>query len=323
MSEIRADKLHNASGDNDSGIDLSTNDQVDIKIADSVKARVDSSGNVSLGTTSITTGTLGTSNKFLEVAAGTASGSGTLVLSRDTTTDNDEVGAIRFVNANNADDDGLDADGKMIAAISTRMDTSDSNAGDDSGGHLTFSTKPEAGSFSEQMRITDQAVGGGGHTIGAATITGTGFNFRSPTDGTYLEIGHATGAGDGYSFVICRRNGTALGGISQNGTTGVDFDTTSDYRLKENVTYDFDATTRLKQLQPCRFNFIAEPNRTIDGFLAHEVTDAVPQAVKGDKDAVDENGDINPQMIDQSKLVPLLVKTIQELEARITALESE
>ena len=174
----------------------------------------------------------------------------------------------------------------------------------------------------EQMRITDQSVGGGGHTIGDATTTGTGFNFRSPTDGTFLEVGHATGAGNGYSFVICRRNGTALGGISQDGTTGVDFDTTSDYRLKENVTYDFDATTRLKQLQPCRFNFIGEPNRTIDGFLAHEVTDAVPQAVKGDKDAVDENGDINPQMIDQSKLVPLLVKTIQELEARITALEN-
>tara|TARA_R100001463_G_scaffold58743_1_gene111051 strand:+ start:711 stop:1505 length:795 start_codon:yes stop_codon:yes gene_type:complete len=51
MSEIRADKIHNVTGDNDSGIDLSTNDQVDIKIANSVKARVDSSGNLLVGTT--------------------------------------------------------------------------------------------------------------------------------------------------------------------------------------------------------------------------------------------------------------------------------
>jgi len=190
-------------------------------------------------------------------------------------------------------------------------------------GRLTFSTTAnDTATTTERMRIVNQSVGGLGHTIGDASVTGTGFNFRSQTNGAHLEIGHASGAGDGFSFVICRRAGSSIGGISQNGTTGVDFDTTSDYRLKENVTYDFDATTRLKQLQPCRFNFIAEPDRTMDGFLAHEVTDAVPQAIKGEKDAVDEDGNINPQMIDHSKLVPLLVKTIQELEARITALEN-
>jgi len=51
MSEIRTDTINNASGDNDSGLDLSTNDQVDIKIAGSLKARVDSSGNLLVGTT--------------------------------------------------------------------------------------------------------------------------------------------------------------------------------------------------------------------------------------------------------------------------------
>tara|TARA_A100001391_G_scaffold17241_2_gene9634 strand:+ start:35 stop:811 length:777 start_codon:yes stop_codon:yes gene_type:complete len=175
---------------------------------------------------------------------------------------------------------------------------------------------------SEAIRATDDSVGGLGHTGGNGAISSEGFVFRKNTNGNHLEIGHASGAGDGFSFLICRHNGSSIGGISQDGTTQVDFDTSSDYRLKENVTYDFDATTRLKQLQPCRFNFIAEPDRTIDGFLAHEVTDAVPQAIKGKKDEVDEDGNINPQMIDHSKLVPLLVKTIQELEARITALEN-
>jgi len=130
-------------------------------------ARIDTSGNIGIGTTTISSGTLGTSNKFLEVAAGTASGSGTLVLSRNTSTNNDEVGGIRYVNANNADDDGLDADGKMVAAISARAVTSDSNAGDDSGGVLTFSTKPEAGSFTERMRIDSSGNVG----IGATSLT--------------------------------------------------------------------------------------------------------------------------------------------------------
>ena len=92
--------------------------------------------------------------------------------------------------------------------------------------------------------------------------------------------------------------------------------------MKENVSYDFDATSRLKQLKPCRFNFIADADTTVDGFLAHEVQTVVPEAIGGEKDAVDKDGKIIPQGIDQSKLVPLLVKTIQELEARIAALET-
>jgi hypothetical protein len=67
-------------------------------------------------------------------------------------------------------------------------------------------------------------------------------------------------------------------------TSSTSFNTSSDYRLKENVTYDFDATTRLKQLKPARFNFIIEPNKTVDGFLAHEVQDIIPEAITGEKD---------------------------------------
>jgi hypothetical protein len=82
------------------------------------------------------------------------------------------------------------------------------------------------------------------------------------------------------------------------------------------------ATTRLKQLKPKRFNYISDTSDTlVDGFLAHEVSSLVPEAVVGNKDAVDSEGDPVWQMMDNSKLVPLLVKTIQELEARITTLE--
>ena len=116
--------------------------------------------------------------------------------------------------------------------------------------------------------------------------------------------------------------GTQVGYVLYNGSSTV-YNTSSDYRLKQNVSYTWDATTRLKQLKPCRFNFISNPSNTVDGFLAHEVSSFVPESIHGEKDAVDSEGNIIPQGIDHSKLVPLLVKTIQELEARITALESK
>ena len=112
-----------------------------------------------------------------------------------------------------------------------------------------------------------------------------------------------------------------VGQINTDGS-GVTFTSNSDYRLKENVNYDFDATTRLKQLKPARFNFKADTNKIVDGFIAHEVSSVVQEAIHGTKDAVDEDGNPQYQGIDQSKLVPLLVKTIQELEARITTLEN-
>jgi hypothetical protein len=112
-----------------------------------------------------------------------------------------------------------------------------------------------------------------------------------------------------------------VGSISASGSSTA-YNTSSDYRLKENVVAMSGATERLKQLKPSRFNFIADADTTVDGFLAHEVQDIVPEAITGAKDAVDEDGNPEYQGIDQSKLVPLLVATIQELEARIAALES-
>ena len=126
---------------------------------------------------------------------------------------------------------------------------------------------------------------------------------------------------DDGTLIECKRSGSVVGSIGVT-ASGTSFNTSSDYRLKENVEYTFDATTEVKRLKPCKFNFIGE-SETVEGFLAHEVSDVVPVAVTGTKDAVDDNGDAIYQGIDQSKLVPLLVKTIQELEARITALESE
>jgi len=130
-------------------------------------------------------------------------------------------------------------------------------------------------------------------------------------------------ANTGNFVLFTSDNGTGAGAISHINASTVAYNTSSDYRLKQNVTYDFDATTRLKQLQPARFSWNHDDTNTlVDGFLAHEVQSVVPEAITGNKDAVDADGNPVYQGIDQSKLVPLLVKTIQELEARITALEN-
>ena len=117
--------------------------------------------------------------------------------------------------------------------------------------------------------------------------------------------------------------GTIVGSISV-ASSSTTYATSSDYRLKTSVSYDWDATTRLKQLKPARFKWISdgESAEFVDGFLAHEAATVVPEAIIGDKDAVDDDGNIDPQGMDYSKVVPLLVKTIQELEARIAALEA-
>ena len=112
-----------------------------------------------------------------------------------------------------------------------------------------------------------------------------------------------------------------VGYVSTNGTSTA-YNTSSDYRLKENIADITDATDRVKQLQPKRFNFITDANTTVDGFVAHEVSSVVPEAITGEKDAVDENGNPEYQGIDQSKLVPVLTKALQEAITKIEELET-
>lgn len=150
----------------------------------------------------------------------------------------------------------------------------------------------------------------------------TTYNGSSTANGHGNYVGEVGSNSKAISFE--HTNGGGEVGSITTGSSSTAFNTSSDYRLKENVDYTWDATTRLKQLKPARFNFIIdETNTLVDGFLAHEVSSIVPEAITGDKDAVDSDGNPEYQGIDQSKLVPLLVKTIQELEARITTLEGE
>jgi hypothetical protein len=154
--------------------------------------------------------------------------------------------------------------------------------------------------------------------IEANASAGFSFSNRNSNGGGYgMKSDMSAG-----NHIFFYRDGSGTGTITDNGSN-VTYSTSSDYRLKENVVDLTGATERLKQLQPRRFNFIGNTDLgTVDGFIAHEAATVVPEAVVGVKDAVDADENIVAQGIDQSKLVPLLVATIKELEARITALEN-
>jgi len=139
----------------------------------------------------------------------------------------------------------------------------------------------------------------------------------SRASGTFLSVNRNSNG----SVIELRRSGTTRGSISVTNSSTA-YNTSSDYRLKENVVPLDGAITRLSQLPVHRFNFIADPGTVVDGFIAHEAAAVVPECVTGEKDEVDEDGTPIYQGIDQSKIVPLLTAALQESIAKINSLES-
>jgi hypothetical protein len=139
------------------------------------------------------------------------------------------------------------------------------------------------------------------------------------SSGTALFLNRMTTTGKIQTF---SQAGTEVGNVTVTASATA-YNTSSDYRLKENVVSMDNASDRVLALNPVRFNFITDPEKTVDGFLAHEAQAVVPEAVHGVKDEVDDEGKPVYQGIDQSKLVPLLTKALQEALERIAVLESK
>jgi hypothetical protein len=243
---------------------------------------------------------------------GASVGSNTLVSSGD------DLGGLIFGGG-----DGTDVD-SQAAYILCQVDSTP-GANDMPGRIVLSTTAAGASSPTERMRIgSDGNIGiGQAGTVGArisVTSTGTAYAgyFTYPVAAQGIGIS-SSGAGNAYA-VYFFNNGLAVGSIFTT-SSATAYNTSSDYRLKENVTAVTDGITRLQQLNPSRFNFIADPAKTVDGFLAHEVQTIVPEAITGEKDAVDDDGNPVYQGIDQSKLVPLLTAALQEAIGRIETLE--
>ena len=203
--------------------------------------------------------------------------------------------------------------------------------------YMSFGTRKNGEDIQEHLRIDsdgDIRTGNYGTLFGQSGFTLAG---SSGSGGPQAII-----ARDSADAVLIVRRGTdgdavefrkdwGAGGSISVATNSVTYNTSSDYRLKENIVPITDGITRLKTLKPSRFNWIGDTSSTRDGFIAHEVT-AVPEAISGTKDEThteDDSsknikaGDPKYQGIDQAKLVPLLTAALQEAITKIETLETK
>ena len=198
---------------------------------------------------------------------------------------------------------------------------------------LVFNTSTNANAApSEKMRLetngslrlgtaSDEGFNNGQGTIIMKCTGGDALNINHTVNGSHVVNIKQSGPNTA-NFFFFFKNGNQVGRI-QCSTTATSYDSLSDVRTKENIENMTDAIGRVKQLKPRRFNFIANPDETVDGFLAHEVTSVCPQAVSGTPDDVDDNGDPVYQTMDVAKLVPLLTGALQEALAKIETLETK
>jgi hypothetical protein len=154
---------------------------------------------------------------------------------------------------------------------------------------------------------------------------GAGFETGQSGGRTILQLGTTVTTSENVA-VFYNPNGS-IGSINLSGSA-TSYNTSSDYRLKTDAQPMTGASARVQALNPVNFEWIADGTR-VDGFLAHEAQVVVPEAVTGEKDAVDADGNPEYQGIDQSKLVPLLTAALQEaldeitdLKARVATLEA-
>jgi hypothetical protein len=309
----------------DTAITFSTSDTASTMLE---RMRIDTDGRLLVGTSSDTTGDTGAKIQIVD------SGTPVLALSRNDTSifTNNSIAQIRIFSN---DDSGY----QECAQIAAQADGDFAN--DDKPTRLVFSTTADgAGSPTERMRITKNGNVFVNATINPALGTEM-FGVAAQSSGQTTAAGFANNVNTAPTLFVANSSnttntyhvrfasgsaGATRGEIYYNGSQLV-YATSSDYRLKENVERLASGTDLVKQLRPVSYRWIESQQQDI-GFIAHEVQEVFPNAVGGEKDAVDENGKILPQTYDPSKLVPLLTAALQEalaeiesLKARVTALE--
>jgi hypothetical protein len=276
--------------------------------SNSARFQIEGSGsndNYALSIVSNFAGSTNGAQVLLAKSGGASVGSTTLV------SDGNIIGAISFQGA-----DGTE----FVPAASISSEVDGTPGANDMPGRLMFSTTADgAASPTERMRINNAGQILINSTSGLSGAPFINVAFNSSTNSAFCS--DDTSGGSGVQHFRFFSAGAQVGYISTTTTTTA-YVTSSDYRLKENVVQISNSIARLQQLKPSCFNFIAEPGRTIDGFIAHEAQAVVPECVTGEKDAVDDDGNPVYQGIDQSKLVPLLTAALQEAIAKIEALET-
>jgi len=340
-------------GDTNTGMFFPAADTIAFAEGGSEAMRIDSSGNVGIGTTS-------PSNRLHIVN----SGAGALAL--QTTQASSDQTQIRFIGTtgdkwaigNNAATGGTGTNFDIYDIASganrLRIDSSGNlnigsyHSGGDGGrltsdGELKYRLSTSEGVYgfgtagmsvqttsnhpvvfgtnnTERLRITSGGLVLIGCTASPSSSV-SGVLLQNPLNGSStFSLGSYTGSATVIAFV--NGNGT-IGSISVNGSATA-YNTSSDYRLKTNLEPISNGIARLKQLPVYRFNWLSDANgNKVDGFVAHEAQAIVPECVTGEKDAVDADGNSIYQGIDQSKIVPLLTAALKEAIAKIETLEAK
>jgi len=163
-----------------------------------------------------------------------------------------------------------------------------------------------------EVRINASAQGDCKIGTTADTPSGGGFVFDNATD-SILRIGHASAVSDGSNYLLFYHSTNIIGSITQSGTTATAYNTSSDYRLKEDLK-DFNGLDKVSKIPVYDFKWKPDDMRGY-GVMAHELQEIIPQAVVGKKDGEQMQG------VDYSKLVPILLKSIQEQQTIIEDLK--
>jgi hypothetical protein len=164
--------------------------------------------------------------------------------------------------------------------------------------------------------------------VGTTTYAGRAtFSWVSASQGCLIT--RSTSETYAGSPVVFQNSSGGTAGFVSQATSSVSYNTSSDYRMKENVAPLSGGLTTIGALKPVTYDWKIDGSSG-EGFIAHEIQNVIPHAVTGEKDAVNEDGSIKSQGVDYSKIVVHLVAAIQELsakndvlEARLAALEAK
>lgn len=286
--------------------------------SDTERMRITSAGNIAIGANGTTNvGGFGSTVVTIQSPNSTYA---TLELGKATASFSSNLGVLSFFNGSNGD-------------VCNIIGVSE---GANNSGALRFLTT-SGGTGGERMRVTST----GAVLINTSTADAQGLSFNpsgtgvtmyltnpSVSAGTeYLILNNTTAGSHTTTNMQFRRVGTVKGSITNDNST-TSFNTTSDYRLKEDLK-DFDALSIVNLLKVYDFKWKIEDKR-MHGVIAHEIAEVLPYTTVGEKDEVNDKGEIRPQQVDYGKLTPVLLKAIQEqqtliesLKARIETLESK
>jgi len=295
--------LFQAYGNSTVNFGTQTNHALTFQTNSSERMRIDSSGIVGMGTTN-----LGDTSRLKLVSAVTTNRATSAQLSVARTTASTQYEGICFNT------------GVTRAAYILRVPNSDD---------LTFGFDAGGGT-SEVMRIDTSGIVMVGTTTTTPAGSGDTKGISLWTNGSSSQI-FATGNGDTAAvfnragsdgaLIRTRRQGSDVGSISVTASATA-YNTSSDYRLKEDVIPMAGALSKIAALKPVTYKWKIDGSDG-EGFIAHELAEIVPQCVTGAKDAVDADGNPIHQGIDTSFLVATLTAAIQELTARVAALEAK